>query len=225
MARRRAAAPRRTNFAKHLVIMAKSPVMGRAKRRLAQEVGQVAALRFYRCSLSHTLLRLAHDSRWRTVLAVTPDRELDARVSNVATKLVRLPQGPGDLGARMQRFFARLPPGPVIIVGSDIPAIGPAHIAQAFRLLGHADAVFGPARDGGYWLIGLKRTPKILSPFGGVRWSGPLAFADTLGNLDGRRVAFAATLRDVDTKTDLGEERERVERLIHGDNMSRQDVV
>ncbi|WP_425283593.1 DUF2064 domain-containing protein [Methyloceanibacter stevinii] len=52
-----------------------------------------------------------------------------------------------------------MPPGPVVLVGSDIPRISRAHIAEAFRLLGNADAVFGPAQDGGYWLVGFKRSP------------------------------------------------------------------
>ena len=100
----------------------------------------------------------------------------------------------------MQRLFRTLPPGPAIIVGSDIPAIKASDIARAFRLLGNADAVFGRAPDGGYWLVGLRRTPRLLAPFAGVRWSGPHALADTLGNLKGSRVAFAATLSDVDTE-------------------------
>ena len=83
--------------------------------------------------------------------------------------------------------------------GSDIPAMRPAHIAQAFKLLGSADAVFGRAPDGGYWLVGLRRVPRVLKPFADVRWSGPNTLADTLANLAGKRVAFAATLSDVDT--------------------------
>ena len=115
---------------------------------------------------------------------------------------------------RMRRLFSLLPPGPAIIVGSDIPAIEAEHIAQAFKLLGRNDAVFGPAADGGYWLIGLKRTPKALAPFAGVRWSSPHALADTLANLKGKRVAFAATLRDVDSKNDYRDLRVYAERLI-----------
>ena len=125
-----------------------------------------------------------------------------------------MPQGDGDLGVRMQRLFERLPPGPVVVIGSDIPAIRPAHIAEAFRLLGGADAVFGPAQDGGYWLVGLKRTPRVLAPFADVRWSGPHALSDTRANLKGSRVALAARLGDVDTAEDLQRERGRAERLI-----------
>ena len=108
----------------------------------------------------------------------------------------------------------RLPPGPAIIVGSDIPAIKPSDIARAFRLLGNVDAVFGRARDGGYWLVGLRRSPRLLAPFANVRWSGPHALADTLRNLQGQRVAFAATLSDVDSEEDYRRLRENWQRLI-----------
>ena len=114
----------------------------------------------------------------------------------------------------MQRLFRRLPPGPAIIVGSDIPTINPSDVARAFRLLGSADAVFGRAPDGGYWLVGLRRAPRVLSPFARVRWSSAHALADTLRNLEGRRVAFAATLSDVDTEEDYRASRGDFERLI-----------
>jgi rSAM/selenodomain-associated transferase 1 len=214
MARRRAEAPRRSSFAKHLVIMAKSPVMGRVKRRLGREIGDVAAIRFYRHCLSHAVLRLARDPRWRTVLAVDPDREAAESFWPPRKSVTLQPQGRGDLGRRMQRLFATLPPGPVIIVGSDIPAIRAEHIAAAFKLLGRADAVFGQAPDGGYWLIGLKRSPRVLQPFADIRWSGPHALADTLANLDGKSVASAATLSDVDTAENFRHERAHAQRLV-----------
>jgi rSAM/selenodomain-associated transferase 1 len=194
--------------------MAKTPVLGRVKRRLSREIGDVAALRFYRHCLSHTLLKLARDARWQTLIALSPDRDMSRPLWLSHARLGRMPQGGGDLGHRMQRLMMCLPPGPVVIVGSDIPAAGPGLVAEAFSRLGDADAVFGRATDGGYWLIGLKRVPTILQPFAGVRWSGPHALADTLANLHGRRVAFTATLRDVDTKTDLDQERSCAERFI-----------
>jgi uncharacterized protein len=212
MARRKALAKRGPSYARRLVIMAKRPAMGRVKRRLAREIGASAALRFYRSSLSHTVLRLAADPRWLTVIAM--DSIADGARPLSRTKAAMMRQGEGDLGVRMQRLFTRLPPGPVVIVGSDIPSIRPAHIAGAFRLLGRADAVFGPAPDGGYWLVGLKRTPRMLAPFANVRWSGPHALADTRANLKGKRVALAARFSDVDTADDLRRERGRAGRLI-----------
>ena len=216
MARRHAGRKRRVGYAKRLVIMAKSPDMGRVKRRLARGIGGSAATRFYRSCLAHTLLRLAPDPRWRTVLAVDPGRDVTTRFAPLRKRVALVAQGEGDLGARMKRLFRCLPPGPTLVVGSDIPAIRPVHIAEAFRLLGGADAVLGPAQDGGYWLVGLKRTRRVPAPFAGVRWSGPHALADTLANLKDKRVAVAAPLSDVDTEEDFRLGQACVERLILG---------
>lgn len=204
------------SFAPRLVIMAKRPVAGAVKRRLGKGIGAAAAVRFYRTTLAHTLLRLAADPRWRTYLAVTPDASLVGSCWPPHPPVPRLPQGNGDLGARMQNLFDMLPPGPVVIVGSDIPAIRPAHIARAFRLLGRADAVFGPAQDGGYWLVGLKRRPRRIAPFKGVPWSTERTLDATLANLRGRIVAFSSTLNDVDTPQDYKHEGAHAERLFPG---------
>src|SRR3990172_9246856 len=128
---------RRETFAPRLVIMAKSPVAGFAKRRLGQEIGNVASIKVYRSTLAHTLKRLAPATRWRTVLAVAPDRDVAApfwRGLSGPANIPRLPQGRGDLGARMQRLFRLLPPGPAIIIGSDIPALSRHEVTQAFKL-------------------------------------------------------------------------------------------
>jgi hypothetical protein len=114
----------------------------------------------------------------------------------------------------MQRLFRRLPPGPAIVVGSDIPGLTPREIAKAFHRLRGADAVLGPAADGGYWLVGLRRSPRMLVPFCGVRWSSPHALADTLANLEGRKVEAVATLSDVDTAEAYGNLRASGQRLI-----------
>ena len=192
--------------------MAKSPLAGRVKRRLAASIGLSPAARFYRTCLAYKLMRLGGDPRWQTLLAVSPD--VDVNAPYWPRGIERLPQGGGDLGARMQRLLRRLPPGPAIIVGSDIPSIRPSDIASAFRLLGNADAVFGRSPDGGFWLVGLRRSPRLLSPFADVRWSGPHALADTLRNLKGERIAFAATHRDVDTGDDYRASRTGFERLV-----------
>lgn len=179
-----------------LVVMAKAPMVGAVKTRLAAEIGVVAAARFYRVTARNVIARLAADPRWHTVLAVTPEASLHE--SFWPADVPRISQGQGDLGARMQGIMDRMPPGPVIIVGTDIPRIAPASIARAFRLLGGNDAVLGPAGDGGYWLAGLRRSPRVLTPFAGVRWSSRHALADTRANLEGARVALADTLQDVD---------------------------
>jgi rSAM/selenodomain-associated transferase 1 len=199
-------------FRCRLIIMAKAPVAGRVKTRLAAEAGLAVALRFTRHSLVALGQRVGLDARWSASLAVTPDTAARSRIWPRC--MPTTPQGGGDLGARMQRLCDRALPGPLVIIGTDIPDIEPAHIAAAFRLLGRHDAVLGPAQDGGYWLIGMRRRPRILRPFGGVRWSSAQALGDTLANLRGRSVAMVATLRDVDTFADLMRCSERRERRI-----------
>jgi rSAM/selenodomain-associated transferase 1 len=178
---------------RHLVIFTRTPAYGVGKRRLAAGIGDLATLRFQRSVLASLQRRLGRDRRWRTWLALTPDRDTLGRSD-------ALPQGGGDLGERLRRLLKSLPPGPVVVIGSDTPGVMPADIADAFQALGAADAVFGPARDGGYWLIGLKRAPRRLDPFTGVRWSTAHALADTLANLEGRRVIRLRTLEDVDDR-------------------------
>jgi len=104
----------------------------------------------------------------------------------------------------MARIFRSLPPGPVCIIGADIPDVSRVQIAAAFRALGNHDAAFGPATDGGYWLVGLKRTMQPPPTFlANVRWSTEHALADSKATLPGYRISHVHTLRDVDTVQDL----------------------
>ncbi len=188
----------RPPHARHLVIFVKAPRRGAVKTRLARDIGGAAAWRFYRDNMRRILRRLSGAGRWRCRIAVTPDR-FARRGRFWPREIPRSPQGPGDLGARMARVFRLLPPGPAVIVGADIPDIAPHHIDAAFSALGAHDAVFGPARDGGYWLVGLRRRPASATPFRDVAWSSADALADTLASLPRRaRVCFLETLDDID---------------------------
>jgi uncharacterized protein len=188
-------------FRCRLIVMAKDPVMGRVKTRLARDIGQAGAIRFFRATAAAVIGRLARDPRFETIISVAPDARVMTR--GLPSGVRRQPQGHGDLGARMQRIFDQAPPGPVIIVGTDIPGIRADHIARAFQQLGRHDAVFGAADDGGYWLVGLKRNPRMLRPFANVRWSTAETLADTERNLRGSTIGRAATLSDVDSAADL----------------------
>lgn len=182
---------------RHLVIFAKAPVLGQVKRRLAAEIGTVDAWIFYRRTVQQIVRQLSRDPRWRTRLAITPDHMVDA--SRWWPPVQRMAQGAGDLGIRMDRAMRSLPPGPVVLVGSDIPAMTRRDVAAAFRTLGSNDFVFGPAVDGGYWLVGARRRPRFPYIFSQVRWSSPHALADTLANIAPRdRVGTVRTLEDVD---------------------------
>ncbi|MBN9537477.1 MAG: hypothetical protein BGN99_02700 [Alphaproteobacteria bacterium 65-37] len=186
---------------RHLVIFARAPQAGRVKRRLAAEIGMQKAARFYRTLLGRQIAILAKDRRWVVWLFVTPDTALDHVAWRGRVPVSRrCPQRTGDLGRRMKLPFRTLPPGPMVLVGSDIPDLAPRHIARAFQLLGAHDLVFGPASDGGFWLVGAKRLrPLPRDLFAGVRWSTPTVLADTLAGLPRHTtVALADTLDDVD---------------------------
>ncbi|MGF1608888.1 MAG: TIGR04282 family arsenosugar biosynthesis glycosyltransferase [Kiloniellales bacterium] len=187
----------------HLVIFTRAPRFGTVKKRLARDIGALAAWQFHRGTTARLLRRVARDPRWRTWLAVTPDNAARAGSGLWPGPYHVMAQGPGDLGQRMGRVLQALPRGPVVIVGSDIPGIERQHVAQAFRALGRHDWVIGPAADGGYWLIGAKRRPGLRLPFAGVAWGGPEVRAQTLSNLSGHSVAHLEELIDIDHGADL----------------------
>lgn len=183
---------------RHLAIFVKEPRLGRAKARLARDVGHGEAWLFYRRLVRRVLPPLARDARWTAWLATTPDG-WHGREPFWPFALPHLEQGSGDVGQRMLRVFRSLPPGPAIIVGSDIPDLAPAHVARGFAALGRADMVLGPATDGGFWLIGLSARARAIDPFQGVRWSSPWALADAERALPaGFRLALVDRLADVD---------------------------
>lgn len=188
-------------YRQHLVMMVKAPEAGRVKTRLAKGIGAIEALRFYRSTTAALARRLDGGGRWQTHLAIAPDRAIGHPVW--PSRYCRLTQSHGDLGHRMQTIFDQFPPGPVVIVGSDIPGITARHIARAFHELGRADIVIGPALDGGYWLIGCKRLPKTPKIFEQVRWSHPQTLNDTLANTGGLTVAMIEHLEDVDEPEEL----------------------
>ena len=189
-------------YRRRLIIMVKEPRPGRVKTRLAQDIGKTQAAWWFR----HTaleLMRRLRDPRWQLIVAVTPDVEgLKSRVW--PSDLMRMPQGQGGLGARMSGLLAAAPKGPSVIIGADIPGIKRHHIETAFRALGPNDMVFGPAQDGGFWLVGSqRRKPMRPNIFENVRWSSETTLADTLTGLPDQRIGLVNMLADVDTVADL----------------------
>jgi rSAM/selenodomain-associated transferase 1 len=179
-------------------VFARAPRLGTVKRRLAADIGDRAALRFYTATLTKLLRTLAADRRFRTILALTPDR---AHIK-LPQGITIVPQGAGDLGTRMHRTLSRHPHGYAAIIGSDIPEATNHDVAAAFRGLGRTPSCFGPAEDGGYWLVGFGPR-RVGRPFANVRWSSEHALADTIACQRGRPVTLLRRLRDVDTKADL----------------------
>jgi len=181
-----------------VIVFARSPEYGRVKSRLAAEIGPLVAWRFYREATARLLRRLEADPTWTVWLATT------GRTRRGWPGGRRwMPQGGGSLATRMERCLEALPPGDAVLLGSDIPAVRRNHIRRAFIQLRHAPVVFGPARDGGFWLVGVRRVPGLPSPLfpRGTRWSSKHTLADVEAGLrvpTGR----ADLLRDIDTVED-----------------------
>ncbi|MGH9778120.1 MAG: TIGR04282 family arsenosugar biosynthesis glycosyltransferase [Candidatus Acidiferrales bacterium] len=193
------------------MIFARHP-SGRVKTRLIPQLGVRGAQEFH-CACLQATARLAA-SLPRAVgkfLYLTSPTSTEARG---AARSLGLPprlrvrvQGSGDLGARLARMFANLwreGYERVLVIGSDSPTLPRRRLRDAQAALGRADAVLGPARDGGYYLIGLRRTGKKRL-FDGVAWGTRRAFAQTRQNLlaAGLRVRLLPVGYDVDTAADL----------------------
>lgn len=179
-------------------IFARVPRMGRVKTRLAADIGPVAALSFYRTTLTGIARELAADPCWETRIAVTPD-DGGGEMQVFAPQCETVPQGLGDLGQRMYRALCRTPGRPALIVGSDIPGIDRPRVWEAICRLRSHDLVFGPATDGGYWLVGAQNARRFPELFRGVRWSGPDALSDTIRSAGpNATVALTDELLDVD---------------------------
>lgn len=195
---------------KHVVIFARRPQLGRVKTRLADDIGPVETLRFYRATLNRVARRLSAGGGWATWIGITPDDTLGQ--DRLYPKGVsRLAQGGGDLGQRMANCLAGFGPNPAVIVGSDIPDLDRRHVAAAFDKLRRNELVFGPSGDGGYWLVGAGQGARVGNLFADVRWSTEHALSDTLENVrSGVRVAMLDPLADIDNGDDYRKWRRRL---------------
>ena len=149
-----------------LVLLGRFPAPGRCKRRLAIDIGAVAAARVQRQLLAHTL---AVANQWRSTTA-----------NGAVVIAIGCAQGVGGLGLRMQRQFAKAFRGGarhVVLIGSDLPLLSAMDINDAFEALNQRDLVIGPALDGGYWLIGLNHSNGSI--FSGIPWGSNQVLAAT----------------------------------------------
>jgi hypothetical protein len=185
-----------------VIVFGREPIAGQVKRRLASTLSEGATLAVYRALLDHALgaalasglpvtLSLAAPlvSQWR------PPAGVD---------LAFQPQG--DLGQRMAGAFAeRFEAGfdGAVLFGTDIPGCGPAQLVAAARRLDHRQVVIGPARDGGYYLVGLRRPGVAI--FDDIPWSSPDTMAATRARLARLGVLHdeLETLTDLDSEADL----------------------
>ena len=190
-----------------IVVFAKAPLAGLAKTRLIPALGAKGAADLARDMLIHTLDQALAAGVQAVELCMSP------APSDPAWQGVPLPraveqtdQGDGDLGARISRALGRalaLQQGPVLVIGTDCPALNAAQLSEAARQLGHYDAVLLPASDGGYVLIGLQAPCPSL--FTDMAWSTPVVATETLRRMArvGLNVWQGPTLHDIDEPSDL----------------------
>lgn len=186
-------------LAAQVIVIAKEPVPGRVKTRLTPPFSPDDAASLARAALADTLAAAAAAALTRQVLALdgAPGDWLPAGFDVV-------PQRSGGLDERLAAAFAdthaRLPL-PMVLIGMDTPQVTPGLLVEAAQSLvcGEADAVFGPAADGGFWLLGLRRPDRSL--LAGVPMSRPETGRHQLDRLTsaGLRVAMMPELTDVDT--------------------------
>ena len=189
-----------------IAVFAKAPVAGAVKTRLAGVLGAEGAARLH-AELERHALAAAIDSRLGAVdLWCAPDDrhpffQACARELGVALKTQR----GADLGERMAAAFEEGHRGgdPLILIGADCPMLDASTLREAAAALGTHDAVFVPAEDGGYVLVGLARpVPGI---FDGIEWGSDRVMAQTRARLEKSGASFAAlaTLWDIDRPEDL----------------------
>ncbi len=190
-----------------MVILAfvRAPEAGRVKTRLAAALGAEGALRVYRRLAEHTV-RQAREVDAELRIHFTPAGWEDEVRAWLGDGPRYIPQAEGDLGSRMEAAFrAAFGDGAerVVIVGSDLPEISAALLRRAFEELDEHRAVLGPARDGGYYLLGMKTM--IPGVFDDVPWSTGEVLARTLQRMRAAGVepALLPTLADVDEADDL----------------------
>lgn len=189
-----------------IVVMAKAPLPGYAKTRLIPALGAEGAARLAHWLLDRTMAAALASGLGTVELCAAPDTTHAAIDTWGRRAGVRLAdQGEGDLGARLARAFDRAlaAHGPALLVGTDAPRLDAAVLRSAAAALQTHDAVFVPAHDGGYALVGLRRHAPPL--FEGMPWSTPAVMARTRERLCefGLSHAELAPLHDIDEPADL----------------------
>jgi uncharacterized protein len=190
----------------HIIVMSKAPVAGFAKTRLIPALGPEGAARLAACFLRETLLQALAADLGDVQLCGAPDAHHPAFAApTLGLTIGRSAQGEGHLGERMARALAQpLALGQhVVLVGTDAPALNAAYLRLASQALAQADAVFGPAADGGYALVGLRRPLPQL--FDGIPWSTDQVMALTRERLTACGASWheLPVLYDVDEPQDL----------------------
>ena len=183
-----------------VLVFQKNEVLGKVKTRLASRMGDLRALEIYRHLIQSTYFVL--EDVLAPVWTYYSDFIPETINPPIAKSFVQEGQ---DLGERMANAFARsFESGmeKVVLIGTDCPTLQSQHLNQAFEALTHSDLVLGPATDGGYYLIGMKRKADYL--FEGISWSSAEVLSQTLAvaSANGLDFTLLDELSDIDTQED-----------------------
>ena len=184
-----------------LLIFTRNPELGKVKSRLAKGVGKENALTIYKKLLQHTreVVTQVDCDRWVGYSVSIRDNDMWA-----TRDFKKFKQEGDDLGDRMKHAFkAAFAAGhkKVIIVGSDLYDLRTRHIEEAFTALDTQETVIGPAKDGGYYLLGMKSL--IPEVFSNKEWGTETVYEATLANLDKEKLHILEELNDIDFAEDL----------------------
>lgn len=186
-----------------LGIFAKPPVECQVKTRLTPSIPPGIAARLQLCMVLDTVQAAKAARTGPVILYWASDSEKGSFADHLGLE-VRHQKG-ADLGERLAGALDELLAGAdrAVVIGSDCPDLGPGRIQEAFAALADADLVIGPAGDGGYYLIGLKRPSPEL--FRGISWSSSRVLAETIERAErlGLRTHRLEPLDDLDTPDDL----------------------
>ena len=176
-----------------------------SQTRLSKSIGTEPACELYRAFVREVVSRFGETVDER-VIVFSPDNRR-AEFSALAGKNWKVvPQGDGDLGQRMRQFIADSLAGgaeKVVIIGTDSPTLPRGFVDEAFQQLSEADVVFGPTKDGGYYLIGAaRRVPPV---FDDIQWSSEHVLAQTAERLEENKYTWCKLPQwyDVDELNDL----------------------
>lgn len=184
-----------------LIIFVRNPERGKVKTRLAATLGEDKALKIYRELLRHTLQITKNAKVEKYVFYAGAIPQNDAWKENGFHQLL---QKEADLGEKMQQAFETVlkQHSKAVIIGSDCPELTEEIIQDAFAALENHDVTIGPANDGGYYLLGMK---KIFSEFfRNKRWSTEEVYAKTLKDFSALHLSYyeLPALIDIDTEED-----------------------
>ena len=184
-----------------LLIFTRNPELGKVKTRLAKTVGDETTLEIYRFLLKKTEEVTQKVTSDKAVFYSEKITENDLWNPEIFQKHLQLE---GDLGMKMQQAFEQsFEKGyeKVVIIGSDLYDITPEIIENAFENLNANDVVLGPAKDGGYYLLGMKSIHKPI--FQHKKWGTATVLKETLGDLTDKKVFLLEELNDVDVFEDI----------------------